>query len=119
MAVNHFRVECYYGLVTSTEEDCRPFAHVHSRLQRRSSLLPTTWKAGLRSVSWASSRPRKLVWRVRRCGLQGAQFVDGHQLLGVRLDHRGDADGGFGQGQLQLALPGGRVGDAGLLEPAS
>ena len=66
-------------------------------------------------MSWASSRPRKLVWRVRRCGLQGAQFVDGHQLLGVRLDHRGDADGGFGQGQLQLALPGGRVGDAGLL----
>ena len=48
----------------------------------------------------------------------GAQFVDGDQLLGVRLDHGGDRGGGLGQGQFQLlALPGGRVGGAGLLEP--
>ena len=48
----------------------------------------------------------------------GAQFVDGDQLLGISLDHRGDGGGGLGQGQFQLAaLPGGRVGGAGLLEP--
>ena len=55
-------------------------------------------------------------------GAQGrhprAQLVDGDQLLGVGLDHRGDRGGGLGQSQLQLlALPGGRVGGAGLLEP--
>jgi len=46
-----------------------------------------------------------------------AQLIDGDQLLGERLDHGGDRGGGLGQRGLQLlALPGGRVGGAGLLE---
>jgi hypothetical protein len=44
----------------------------------------------------------------------GAQLVDGDQLLGVGLDHRGDRGAGLGQGQFQLfALAGDRVGGAG------
>jgi hypothetical protein len=47
-----------------------------------------------------------------------AQFVDGDQLFGVGLDHRGDRGGGFGEGQFQaFALAAGRVGGAGLVEP--
>ena len=48
----------------------------------------------------------------------GAQLADGDQLLGVGLDHRGDPGARPGQAELQvLALPGGRVGGAGPLEP--
>ena len=50
----------------------------------------------------------------------GAQLVDGDQLLGVGLDHRGDRRGCLGQRELELfALPGDGVGGAGLGEPAS
>src|SRR5271165_5634464 len=49
----------------------------------------------------------------------GAQLVDGDQLLGVGLDHRGDRGGCLGQRELELvALPGDGVGGAGLGEPA-
>ena len=49
----------------------------------------------------------------------GAQFIDGDQLLGVGLDHRGDRRGCLGQRELELfALPGDRVGGAGLGQPA-
>ena len=45
----------------------------------------------------------------------GAQLVDGDQLLGVGLDHRGDRGGRLGQRELELfALPGDGVGGAGL-----
>ncbi len=48
----------------------------------------------------------------------GAQFVDGDQLFGVGLDHGGDGGGGLGQLEFEaLALPGGRVGGAGGIEP--
>jgi hypothetical protein len=46
----------------------------------------------------------ELAAQARLAGAQvrhpGAQFIDGDQLLGVGLDHRGDRGGGLGQGQL-------------------
>ena len=48
----------------------------------------------------------------------GAQFVDGQQLLGERLDHRGDRGGSLGCFEFEaVALPGDRVGGAGGIEP--
>ena len=48
----------------------------------------------------------------------GAQLVDGQQLLGECLDHRGDGGGGLGQLEFEaVALPGDRVGGAGGIEP--
>ena len=47
----------------------------------------------------------------------GPQLVDGDQLLLERLDHAGDRGRGLGQGEFQpFALPGGRIGGAGLLQ---
>ena len=47
----------------------------------------------------------------------GPQLVNGDQLLLERLDHAGDRGRGFGQGEFQpFALPGGRIGGAGLLQ---
>ena len=49
----------------------------------------------------------------------GAQLIDGDQLLGVGPDHRGNRGGCLGQGEFQLlALPGDRVGRAGLGQAA-
>ena len=64
----------------------------------------------------------ELAFQGRFAGAQvrhlGAQLVDGDQLLGERLDHRGDGGAGLGQRQFQLpTLAGDRVGGAGLLEP--
>ena len=53
-----------------------------------------------------------------QAGHLGPQLVDGDQLLGVGLDHRGDRLGGLGQRGFQaFALAGDRVAGAGCLQP--
>jgi hypothetical protein len=48
----------------------------------------------------------------------GTQLVDGQQLLGERLDHRGDRSAGLRQLEFEaVPLPGDRVGGPGLFEP--
>jgi hypothetical protein len=56
----------------------------------------------------------RLVARVR---ISGVDFVEGDQLFLVGADEPGDRRGGLGQSGVQeLALGGGGVGGAGLLE---
>jgi hypothetical protein len=63
----------------------------------------------------------KLAAQVSLAGAQvrhpGPQLIDGDQLLLERLDHAGDRGRGLDQGEFQpVALPGGRIGGAGLLQ---